>query len=158
MNGPPQGDRSQQVAALLSTGLDLFKRLQRSEEELREHLISGNHHALTEAEGGRQALLEEVARLEKLRAALVPENEDLHSWINREFDAAGCGEMLARLEEIRELLRNIEVLNRVNRVLLKERTRFAREMRETFSPARPVYDRRGRLEKEKTPRNLDRNC
>lgn len=68
--------------------------------------------------------------------------------------------MLTKLAAVLEELREIKVLNEVNRSLMVERLRFSKELQEALLAAKTTYNERGRLAQEgkDSIRNLDRNC
>ncbi len=145
---------------ILNDAIRLFKLLHQSEEQLREQLITGDYRALIEAEKKRSLIQEQVTTLEERRKALVPEGTGLRKYIRTKVGKSSQVELLTKLAAVLEELREIKVLNEVNRSLLVERLRFSKELQEALLAAKMTYNERGRLtqEDEDSFRNLDRNC
>ncbi len=160
MTVPSYQKRLLLLREILAEGINLFRMLHDSEEQLREQLITGDHRALIEAEKKRVLIREQIAALEERRKALVPEGTGLRSFIKTMVGKNSQAELLSKLALILGELREIKVIHEVNRNLLEERLRFSQELREKLQAARLTYDERGQLNKlEDGPLpNLDRNC
>ena len=160
MNKPSYQARQHHLEEVLDEGISLFQKLHKSEEELREQLIKGDHKALIEAEGQRNALREQIAALEEKRKTFVPEGRGLRSYIKTMIAKSSQERLLEKLATIMSELREIKALHEVNRSLLEERLRFSKELQERLSEARFTYDERGELRdvKQDSPGNIDRSC
>lgn len=145
---------------ILNDAIRLFKMLHQSEEQLREQLITGDYRALIETEKNRSLLQEQITALEERRTALAPEGTGLRKYIKTKIGKSSQADLLTKLAAVLEELREIKVLNEVNRSLMVERLRFSKELQEALLAAKMTYNERGRLtqEDEDSFRNLDRNC
>lgn len=145
---------------VLGDAIRLFRMLHQSEEQLREQLITGDYRALIEAEKKRSLIQEQINSLEERRKALVPEGTGLRKYIKTKIGKSSQVELLSKLAVILEELREIKVINEVNRSLLVERVRFSKDLQEAMLAAKLTYNERGHLKNEdkNSIRNLDRNC
>ncbi len=153
-------ERLKLLDELLTNGITVFKKLYRSEEQLRSQLIKGDHQALLAAEEERNRIQRQVILLEDRRKVLVPDGTGLLTYIKTMIGKSKQAALLAKLEIIQEELINTRVIHEVNRSLLEERIRFTRELQDTLSATRLTYDKKGQLDKgrDDPSKKIDRNC
>jgi len=163
MKGSAHQPTSDAIQMLLSKGNRLFSELLQVEERLRELLIKGEARKIMGVEDYRINLHKQIASLEEKRRALIPHGTGIGSYIKSVFDKSEQHEMLEKLESIQDKLKQIRVLQEVNRCILQERLRFSRELQDLLHQLhhqKEIYDDRGQLQlfQNGTAINLDRNC
>lgn len=91
MTVPSYQQRLMLLEEILADGIELFKLLHESEEQLREQLVKGDHRALIEAEQKRASIREQIAALEDRRKTLVPQGTGLQKYITTMIKKATRG-------------------------------------------------------------------
>ncbi|MGM0651585.1 MAG: flagellar export chaperone FlgN [Bacillota bacterium] len=159
MNKPSYQLRQHQLEEVLDEGTLLFQKLKHSEEELREHLIKGDHKALIEAEERRSNIKEKITEMEDKRKAIIPEGKGLQGYIKSMVAKSSQEIFLKKQAAVMSVLRDIKALHEVNRILLKERLRFSKELQEILADSRLTYNEHGQLKDDKQDSsNIDRSC
>lgn len=161
MSVPSYKQRAMLLEDILTEGIRLFKKMLELEEALREQLVVGDHQALLDSEQDRLEVQEEINSLEKRRKALIPTGTGVQNFIKSRIARSSQPELMKKLAELQDILKEIRVIHDVNQVLLDERLRFTRELQQGILESKTAYyDQKGRLnkEEEKPSKRIDRNC
>ena len=160
MTAPSYRKRLMLLEEVLTEGEKLFRMLLQSEEQLRELLIRGDYKAVLDAEEKRSIIRKNIEQMEEKRKMIISEGESLRSYIKAKIGKSRQDQMIAVLDNIREVLLQIKAFNEVNRVLLEERLRFSKELQACLTANRLTYNEKGKLRKgnQGPLQSLDRNC
>lgn len=157
---PGRQRKLEQLKEILDAGADLFFRMREAEQELQDQLISGRVADTAETDDLRRRLTAEAAALEEKRRAFLPPGLSLRRYIATRASDSEQEACLAGLLKIETELQKLTALHTVNRTLLEQRIRYARELAALCYPLKSLYDEKGQLKSgpDQAPTNLDRSC
>ena len=150
----------QNLKELLNEGEALFNEVLAVEEELQGYVIKGAHSAILDSQDRRDSLEARLKVFEKRGNQLIPDGQDIASYINERCEDKVREELLTLFYTVNGKLGQIHSMQGVNKSLLQERARFAKEIQKVLMPQKDLYDNRGQIQDEggKDNLNINKTC